>query len=227
MAQLSNSINAIPEKWIDALFAKMSTYYGNKFADMWRDGNMQVIKAVWFEECVKLSREDFTRGANALMAQEWPPTLPQFIKLCRPSVDAVAAYYEAVNGVIARESGNIGEWSHPAIFWASVKIGAFDLKHQTYSAIKGRWEGALNEELAKGNWTAIPEPMIALPAPPAASKEVAEHYLAETQVIKNQNSNVDHKRWAKLIMERHKAGDKTLTQIQISFAKEALSNALH
>jgi hypothetical protein len=227
MTQLSTSTEPISDKWIDALFAKMSLYYGNKFADMWRDSSMQAIKGLWAQELRKLSREDFTRGANALMTQEWPPTLPQFIKLCKPSVDAVAAYYQAVNGVIAREHGNVGEWSHPAIFWASVKVGAFDLKHQTYSNIKGRWEAALSEEMAKGAWSDIPEPMIALPAPAPASKEVAEHYLAETQVIKNQDSKVDHKRWAKLIMERHKAGDKTLTHIQISFAKEALSNALH
>ena len=227
MTQLSTSINPVPDHWIDALFAKMSSYYGNKFADMWRDSSMQAIKGIWAQELLKLSREDFTRGANALLAQEWPPTLPQFIKLCKPSVDAVAAYYQAVNGVIAREHGNMGEWSHPAIFWASVKIGAFDLKHQTYSNIKGRWEAALSEEMAKNAWSAIPEPMIALPAPAPASKEVAEKYIAETQVIKNQDSQVDHKRWAKLIMERHKAGDKTLTHIQISFAKEALSSALH
>jgi hypothetical protein len=227
MTQLSTSTEPISDKWIDALFAKMSLYYGNKFADMWRDSSMQAIKGLWAQELRKLSREDFTRGANALMTQEWPPTLPQFIKLCKPSVDAVSAYYEAVNGVVAREHGNVGEWSHPAIFWASVKVGAFDLKHQTYSNIKGRWEAALSEEMAKGAWSDIPEPMIALPAPAPASKEVAEHYLAETQVIKNQDSKVDHKRWAKLIMERHKAGDKTLTHIQISFAKEALSNALH
>jgi hypothetical protein len=228
MAQLSNSINPISEKWIDALFAKMSTYYGNKFADMWRDGNMQAIKAVWFEECLKLSREDFTRGANALMSQEWPPTLPQFISLCKVKINALSGYYEAINGLAARERGEIGEWSHPAIFWASVKVGAFDLKNQGYAAIKGRWEAAFEEEMAKGQWAAIPEPMIALPPPTnAASREVAERYIAETQVIKKQESNVDHKRWAKLIMERHKAGDKTLTHIQISFAKEALSNTLH
>lgn len=227
MTQLSTSTEPISDKWIDALFAKMSLYYGNKFADMWRDSSMQAIKGLWAQELRKLSREDFTRGANALMTQEWPPTLPQFIKLCKPSVDAVAAYYEAVNGVVAREHGNVGEWSHPAIFWASVKIGAFDLKHQTYSNIKGRWEAALSEEMTKGAWSDIPEPMIALPAPAPASKEVAERYIAETQVIKNQDSQVDHKRWAKKIMERHKAGDKTLTHIQISFAKEALSNALH
>ena len=228
MSNLSKTlINEIPQSWIDALFAKMTAIYGGKFLDMWRGIDIDSVKQMWAQELNKLSRDDVTRGANALMTQEWPPTLPQFIKLCRPAIDAVAAYYEAVNGVIAREHGNIGEWSHPAIFWASVKVGAFDLKHQTYSAIKGRWEGALNEELAKGNWSAIPEPMIALPPPAPASKEVAERYIAETQVIKNQDSKVDHKRWAKLIMERHKAGDKTLTHIQISFAKEALSNALH
>ena len=228
MDQLSKSTCPLPMAWIEKLFDRMVSLYGHKFLDMWRDADLQSVKETWAHELGKLSRDEIARGANALMTQEWPPTLPQFIKLCRPAIDAVAAYYEAVNGVIAREHGNIGEWSHPAIFWASVKVGAFDLKHQTYSAIKGRWEGALNEELAKGNWTAIPEPMIALPPPTnAASKEVAERYIAETQVIKKQESNVDHKRWAKLIMERHKAGDKTLTHIQISFAKEALSNALH
>jgi hypothetical protein len=228
MNQLETSINPLPMAWIEKLFDRMISFYGHKFLDMWRDVDLQGVKETWAHELGKLSRDEIARGANALMTQEWPPTLPQFIKLCRPAIDAVAAYYEAVNGVIAREHGNIGEWSHPAIFWASVKVGAFDLKHQTYSAIKGRWEGALNEELAKGNWTAIPEPMIALPAPTnAASKEVAERYIAETQVIKKQESNVDHKRWAKLIMERHKAGDKTLTHIQISFAKEALSNTFH
>lgn len=227
MNQLSTSTDPLPMAWIEKLFDRMVSLYGHKFLDMWRDVNLQGVKETWAQELGKLSRDEVARGANALLAQEWPPTLPQFIKLCKPSVDAVAAYYEAVNGVVAREHGNIGEWSHPAIFWASVKVGAFDLKHQTYSQIKTRWESALSEEMAKSAWSAIPKPMIALPALAPASKEVAERYIAQTQVIKNQDSQVDHKRWAKLIMERHKAGDKTLTHIQISFAKEALSNALH
>lgn len=227
MTQLSTSTNPIPDNWIDALFAKMSTYYGNKFADMWRDSSMQAIKSVWSQELRKLSKEDFARGANALMTQEWPPTLPQFIKLCRVQIDSLTAYYEAVNGAVAREQGMMGEYSHPAIFWAAVKVGAFDLKHQTYSAIKGRWENALAHEMAKAEWSAIPEPMIALPAPAPASKEIVTKYIAETQVIKTEDLNIDHKRWAKLIMERYNAGDKSLTHIQINFAKEALSNAVH
>ena len=227
MTQLSTSIDPISDKWIDALFAKMSTYYGNKFSDMWRDSNMQAVKSVWAQELRKLSREDFTRGANALMTQEWPPTLPQFIKLCRPAIDFVTAYYEAVNGAVAREQGMMGEYSHPAIFFAAVKVGAFDLKHQTYSGIKGRWETALAQEMAKAEWPVIPEPMMALPAPAPASKEVVQKYIAETQVYKMEDSKVDHRAWAKKILQRMKDGDKTITPLQKSFAVEALSNEMH
>jgi hypothetical protein len=228
MNQLSTSTEPLSTAWIERLFDRMISLYGNKFLDMWRDIDLHSVKQTWANELGKLSRDDVARGANALSQQEWPPTLPQFISLCKIKINALSGYYEAINGLAARERGEIGEWSHPAIFWASVKVGAFDLKNQGYAAIKGRWESAFEEEMAKGQWAAIPEPMIALPPPTnAASREVAERYIAETQVIKKQESNVDHKRWAKLIMERHKAGDKTLTHIQISFAKEALSNALH
>lgn len=37
------------------------------------------------------------------------------------------------------------------------------------------------------------------------------------------NGVVDHKAWAKRIIEREKLGDKTLTQVQVAFAKEALA----
>jgi hypothetical protein len=229
--QLSTSINPIPQSWIDALFAKMSSLYGNKFSDMWRDSNMQAVKSVWAEELGKLSRDEIARGANALMSQEWPPTLPQFIKLCRIEIDPLKAYYEALNGAVARESGAVGDWSHPAIFWAMVTVGAFDLKNQTYSQIKGRWESALADQIGRGSWADIPTPAVALPAPTQkAEKAVAEKYLAETQVIKHHDEKIDHKRWAKKIMERQRQGDKTLLPIQIQFAKEALAaktDAMH
>lgn len=226
--QSTTSTNQIPQSWIDALFSKMLSIYGNKFLEMWRGVDINTVKTIWAQELSKLSREEISKGANALMKQEWPPTLPQFIKLCRIEIDTLAAYYEAVNGVVAREHGQMGEWSHPAIFWASVKISAFDLKNQSYAMLKGRWETALESEIAKGQWPDIPKAQIALPAPPdKATKEIADKYLAETQIIKTEKSSYDHKLWAKKIMERHKAGDKTLTHIQISFAKEALENTLH
>ena len=216
--------NQIPTSWIDALFIKMANFYGNKFKLMWGDSDINNVKAVWTQELSKLSRDEIAKGANSLVNQEYCPTLPQFIKLCRTDIDSVAAYYEALNGVIAREKGEMGEWSHPAIFWATTKIGSFDLKNQTYSNIKARWERALNEEINNGQWADIPQAQIALPAPSVqATKDVADKYLAETQIIKKQESKTDHKLWAKKIMQRHKDGDKTLTHIQLSMAKDALA----
>lgn len=224
MTQLSTSINPIPDSWIDALFAKMLALYGNKFADMWRESSMQSIKSVWAQELSKLTREEIARGANALITQDWPPTLPQFIKLCRVEINPLTAYYEAVNGAVARDKGEMGHWSHPAVFWAMVTVGAFDLKNQTYTQIKSRWESCLAEQIARGKWDDVPAPAIALPAPTGKSDPaLVEKYIAESQVIKHDSEKVDHKRWAKKIMERHRNGDKTLLPIQIQFAKEALA----
>jgi hypothetical protein len=225
---LSTLTNAIPDSWVEKLFERMVGLYGNKFLDMWGKTDLLQVKAIWAQELGKLTREEIAKGANALIKQEWCPTLPQFIKLCRTDIDAVTAYYEAVNGVVNREKGEMGEWSHPAIFWASVKVGAFDLKNQTYSNIKARWERALDEEINKGQWADIPQAQIALPAPATpVSKDIAEKYLSETQIIKKQESKTDHKRWAKLILQREKDGDKTLTHIQLSMAKDAMKNEVY
>jgi hypothetical protein len=106
-------------------------------------------------------------------------------------------------------------------------VSAFDLKQQSYSQIKARWEKALQDEMDKGQWPAVPEPMLSLPEPGKShlSREHADRMVKELHaesVIKSANSNVDHKLWARRIIKRQEAGDKTLTMIQIRFAQEAL-----
>ena len=49
---------------------------------------------------------------------------------------------------------------------------------------------------------------------------MAEYKAAD--ISKKLEDKTDHRLWAKRIMERHKKGDKTLSNIQINFAKEAL-----
>jgi hypothetical protein len=200
----------------------MAALYGSKFADMWRGTDPEQVKALWAHELGKLSRDEVTKGAQALMTQEWPPSLPQFIKLCRIQIDPQKAFVEALNGLVARDRGEVGVWSHPAIFWATTRIGAFDMKNSTYPQIQARWTVALEDELAKKEWAEIPKPALAIPVEKAAAN-VAEKYLAQLQDFKAESTGVDHKRWAKKIMARHEAGDKSLLPIQIKFAKEALN----
>jgi hypothetical protein len=219
--QLSTS-EPLPTAWIEKLFERMTALYGSKFADMWRGTDPEQVKALWSQELGKLSRDEVTKGAQALMTLEWPPSLPQFINLCRPKLDAQKAFTEALNGLMARDRGEVGVWSHPAVFWAAVRVGAFDMKNSTYSQIAARWTVALEDELAKKEWKEIPVPAVALPAVKVAA-DVAQKYLAQLQPFNAESNGVDHKRWAKRILERHAQGDKRLLPIQVSMAKAALN----
>ncbi len=215
--------NAIPLSWVDSLFAKFTAMYGNKFIDMWRGIDTDEVKSLWAKELAKLTVEELKAGVHALMNREFPPTLPEFVKLCKPKLDALTAYYEALNGVTSRERGEVGTWTHPAIFWASVAVGAFDLKSQTYAQIKTRWESALEAEMQKGNWAEIPEPMIALPAPTKreADRAVASKILSGLKDM-TADGKRDHKAWAEKILQRVVAGE-SVPLISVRMAKDALS----
>lgn len=219
--------NAMPKRWIESLFERMLFEYGKKFSDQWGGADAEGLKLHWAERLSDLTNDELKRGVSLLEGREWPPTLPEFRKMCRPPLDMTTAYYEAVNGVQARERGEMGEWRHPAVYWASVKVGAFDLKNQSYSVIKARWEHALQEELAKGEWEAVPEPRIALAAPgnTKTDRETATKRMSELQsgAGVKLTDKTDHKLWAKRILERAKQANHGLSALQIRFAKEALA----
>ena len=219
--------NAIPLTWVDSLFSKFTAMYGNKFIDMWRGIDTAEVKNLWAKELAKLTVEELKAGVHALMNREYPPTLPEFVKLCRPKADPLAAYYEAVEGVTRRERGEVGTWTHPAIFWASVAVGAFDLKTHPYAQIKGRWESALNAELGKGSWAEIPAPMPALPPPTKreADRDNAARILFGLKDMTGAGKT-DHKLWAKRILQKVANGEKP-PMVSVRMAKEALAEVSH
>jgi len=220
----STSTEALPERWVERLFERMLLDYGKKFADQWGGADTDALIAHWSRELAGYSGAELKRGLDALSTREWPPTLPEFKKLCRRPLDATAAYYEAVAGTQERANGKYGKWSHPAIYWAAMPL-SFDLREQTYSQIKTRWEAALNEQLDKGEWPEIPQPMVALPAPgkTKTSREEAAQRLKDlgaTMVVKDFRGG-DARGWAKSLLEREAAGE-ALLPIQSRFAREAL-----
>lgn len=215
MDHLYNRLDgAYPHKW-------RSNFPSPEAIDNW--------KVSWAEafEDEGITPADVKAGLKACRTRyDWPPSCAEFIKACRPSVDPLVAYYEAVNGMQAREQGKKGEWSHPAIFWAAVPM-SYDLKHVGYSQIKTRWEKALKDEMEKGEWAAVPEPLPALPAPGKSelSREHAEKMVSELKAgsaTKAATDKTGHRLWAKRILAREKKGDKTLTALQVRFAHEAM-----
>lgn len=208
--------------WIEALFDQMLLAYGKKFTDQWGGTDPDKLYEHWRLQLSGYTPAEITRGVAALESRDWPPTLPEFKKLCRPPVDPIVAYYEAVEGVTARERGENGNWSHPAIFWAAASM-AHDLKSMGYSALKAHWEKALTEQMEKGQWAPIPDVMVALPAPgkTKADRQQAEKMLAQYKADAMVQKN-DDRAWIGKVLERAKRKDETLPAIAVRFAKEAL-----
>jgi hypothetical protein len=222
----STSTEALPIRWIEKLFDQMLLDFGKKFVDMWAGADPDRLIAHWSREMSGFTGEEISRGLEAQKKRDWPPTLPEFRKMCRPDTDPMVAYYEAVSGVQARAKGEMGTWSHPAIFWAAMPM-AFDLGLQSFSHIRGRWERALAEQMSKGEWAAIPQPMVALPAPGQAmlSREKATQMIEElgaTVVVKASTHKIDGKRWARNIMARIERKNHGVPDWIVKDAKKAL-----
>lgn len=217
--------NALPQKLVEWLFDQMLSKWGKQFADKWSVVDPDKLKRDWGKALYGLTELEWRRGVAKMNNFDRPPSQPEFLKGCRPEVNPLTAYYEALEGSRSREQGEVGTWSHPAIFWASVRVSAFELKNQTYSQIRQRWESALAAELAKNSWDEIPAPMFALPAPgkDKLSREQATKMLEELKFVSGVKPKIiDGKEWARRILQQQKEGDKKLTLIQVQFARDAL-----
>lgn len=205
---------------IDWLFGELHGRYGNRFLDAFRSGHVvngmdtgvENMKRTWLERirARRLTRAQLKRGLVACERLKFPPSWPEFLECCQPELDPVVAYEEAVAGLQARAKGEMGEWSHPAVYWAATELRA-DLMGQTFGAVKERWTAVLKRQMARDDLPPIPPERVALPAPGAAftSREHAAAMLRElgaAGVLRRMQQTGD-KQWARRILDRLERGD--------------------
>ncbi|MFZ6755771.1 hypothetical protein ACO0K9_01010 [Undibacterium sp. Ji50W] len=217
MDELSIFEADVPDVWMDwtsKLFKFMEACYGNKFLDMWASADLVAVKRVWALTLMTLTRDELMRGRQGLMTRDWPPALPEFVKMCRPGIDPATAFYEAQEQGRAREEGRPNVWSHPSIYWAWRTIGAFEFRNQNYQTLRSRWEKALADEMGKGKWDAVPVTALQLTAKmktTAISKRgAAELSKAVASVNKLGDQQVDHKAWMKKAATKIANGDASV-----------------
>ena len=157
---------------VEHILHEMKMLFGNLFEKQWQDADFSEMTAFWERKLAGFNRDELRRGFKALETLKYPPTLPEFMQLCRPPIDPVKAYYEAVKGVQERRSGRKGQWSHPAIFWTAASM-SHDLLNLSYTSVKAAFEKRLSEELSKTSWQEIPDVSTPLP-PPKVDREKAK-----------------------------------------------------
>lgn len=216
--------------WIDRLWERLVSRYGSRFTDMWRGIDPDKLKQAWSEEMAGYTADELRRGLEACKAKDWPPTLPEFLKLCRPPMNYEAAYREAQLNIVKIERNEQPEWSSRAVYWAKVQYGHFDLKNSDYSSARKRWAEILDELIATDKERGLPEipvqdyKQLVAPGKTQISREEAAKRVKELgiglvgKVAIGLVGRKDHKAWARAIL----ADPKNRPQIAIQFATEAL-----
>src|SRR5690606_706134 len=159
------NVTPFPVPWAVKLVDRLHALYGAQFLRQWEGIDKRALALAWAEDLAGYTGDEIARGLAACKAKPFPPTLPEFLLLCRPTLNAEAAYHEAVAGMVARNSGERGEWSHPGIYWAAVRVTSHDLLSMGWQAIRARWEAAYRDVMSKGKWDPVPDPAPARPAP--------------------------------------------------------------
>jgi hypothetical protein len=220
-------------KWVQELFDLMLLEYGKKFVDQWDQVDARTMVTHWATQLGEFTPSEIQTGVTGLSGRDWPPSLPEFKKMCRPPLNALSAYYEAIRGLQARRQGKLGQWSHPAIFWAATPM-AFDLESQTWAQVQPRWQAQLTHQLAQERWEPIPTPALALAhetKPPQTNAHAARmlQALGAQGITRSPHASAprDERRWAHKILERVKqGGDAYTTLAVVEMAKAALGMPL-
>lgn len=170
---------------VEALFAKFSAMYGTRFAQMWKGTDLSVVKTTWADALSGLTVREVRTGLDACKIRPWPPTLPEFLSLCRPTPDFEKTFAEAQEQVSKRMSGE-DVWSSKAVYWTAVEFGFFDLRSTTWDMAKGKWSRIFAKNLSRENGLPdIPDYRQALPAPGTAltDNDTARAKLADIKAI--------------------------------------------
>ena len=178
----SASSEPVPTWIIMELHGRLLARYGSLWADRYGMVPQHVLEEEWSRELAGFTKREIHRGLTSCRNLKFPPTLPEFMQLCRPPIESEAAYHEALRNMRERESGKNPAWTHPAIYWAAVTVTFHDMRLIPWERMRRRWEKALSDEMEKGQWPEIPVARIALPEPARkASPEILAQMKALTE----------------------------------------------
>lgn len=149
----------IQTKHIAALWQRMTDLYPNRWGPAvgTYDENSPPCRA-WFNLLSDLAPEQIAQGLRALerTGDAWPPSAPQFRKLCVASSEMPsenAAYTEAVRAACL-EAGKYWErhaWTHAVVYEAARHCGTYQLSHMPDHVMRNIFRDEYRRACARWN----------------------------------------------------------------------------
>ena len=185
---LSPDGTAIPTRWVEDLFGRLTAIVGSAMGTVYAGADPELVKAEWAEALAGFSADEVKRGLAAVRTRRFPPNLPEFLHLCRPALDPEIAWHEAEAGMRAHAAQQPFAWSHPAVFWAAREM-AYELRTSSFAACRKRWEPALAAMWSLRAWPTLPDPTAKriqqqAPEPTAADPRRLDAALGRLQQVR-------------------------------------------
>lgn len=138
------------------LFDSLKGQLGKKMADLWDGIAPALVEREWSNGLAGFSKHELQRGLDAASTRQFAPTLGEFKMLCRPCLNPEWAWLEAGECLRQRDTGAVGDWTHPAVFFAAAEMSP-EVRGGDWQRHRTRWTRTLQRELAKG-WREVPAP---------------------------------------------------------------------
>jgi hypothetical protein len=219
---------------IDRLYARFASMYMHKWSSHFTSPDVIADwKKAWTSALInsgitfQMALEGIERCRTEFPT--WPPTEGQFVALCKPELDYEDAFNYAVRELRKRRTGE-DSWPVPAVYWAAMDFGRFELRQASYGQAAERWKRLLDKRLS-GECPSVPvldQPQLAAPARNAEGAFVtsAEAKASAMSAMRDLADRAPSRelaiKRARTILERHAAGEP-VTPAQVAFAKEALA----
>jgi len=155
---VSSDVKTLPKNWTARIFDRLAGQLGSKMAALYDGVAVETVQTEWASALAEYHPSEIARGLTACSERSFAPVLGEFLRLCRPALDAEWAFYEAADGLRQRDAGEVGNWSHPAVWRAACTMGA-EVRSGDWKANRTRWTYTLRREFESG-WSGIPAPAI-------------------------------------------------------------------
>lgn len=113
--------------------------FARRFSHKWEKTNNDAkARSVWLEDlrCNGVTDEMINTGIMKSSALDWPPSVGEFIKLCKPS-DEDLGIPGADEAYKAAATGN---WRlHPIVWHAAQKVGTYELRNHAEANVRPRF----------------------------------------------------------------------------------------
>jgi len=139
----------IPRAWVARVFDRLTAQLGAKVADLYANADPRKVQAEWAAGLASYHEAEISRGIAACRERAFAPTLGEFLRLCRPALDPEWAWHEAGDCLRQREAGQVGDWSHPAVWRAACTMNT-EVRSGDYQRHRTRWTYTLKREFAAG-----------------------------------------------------------------------------